>query len=149
VTTPVGTITTVNLSYTVNGVAQTPITMTNTSGTTWEGTIPAPTPANATIAWAVSATNSSGLTKTYTGTPYADEPLFGYTATASASNTTVCSGFATNLTAKNSKNGTVSIGAGSSVTSGSGGSGGNYVSPFSHYFGGYKAQYDFSRFISR
>jgi hypothetical protein len=141
VTTPVGTITTVNLSYTVNGVAQTPITMTNTSGTTWEGTIPAPTPANATIAWAVSATNSSGLTKTYTGTPYADEPLFGYTATASASNTTVCSGFATNLTAKNSKNGTVSIGAGSSVTSGSGGSGGNYVSPFSHYFGGYKAQY--------
>lgn len=36
---------------------------------------------------------------------------------------------------------TKTIGAGASTTSGSGGSGGNYVSPYSHYYGGYKAQY--------
>ena len=35
----------------------------------------------------------------------------------------------------------LALGAGALTTSGSGGSGGNYVSPFSHYFGGYKSQY--------
>lgn len=36
---------------------------------------------------------------------------------------------------------TITLGSGASTTSGSGASGGSYISPFSHYFGGYKAQY--------
>jgi hypothetical protein len=92
VTTSAGTITAVNINYSVNGVAQAPIAMTNTSGTTWTGTIPVPTPVNATIAWAISATNSGLLTSVYNGTSYNDEPLFGATAVATASATTICSG---------------------------------------------------------
>jgi hypothetical protein len=92
VTTSSGTITGVNLNYSVNGVAQAPIAMTNTSGTSWTGTIPVPTPVNATIAWAISATNSASLTSAYTGTSYNDEPLFGATAVATANSTTICSG---------------------------------------------------------
>ena len=86
------TITAVNLNYTANGVAQTPIAMTNTSGSTWTATIPVPSPVNATIAWAISATNSGGLTTAFAGTPYNDEPLFGATAVASVNQSTVCSG---------------------------------------------------------
>ena len=92
ITTASGTITSANLTYTLNGTAQTPIAMTNTSGSTWTGTIPVPTPANATIAWGVVATNSLGINGSYTGTSYADEPLFGVSALSSASVATVCSG---------------------------------------------------------
>lgn len=92
VTTSAGTITAVNLNYTVNGVAQTPIAMTNTSGSTWTATIPVPTPVNATIDWAISATNSGGFTTAFAGTPYSDEPLFGATAVASVNQSTICSG---------------------------------------------------------
>ena len=99
VTTSAGTITAVNLNYTANGVPQTPIAMTNTSGTTWTGTIPVPTPVNATIAWAISATNSGGLTSAFAGTPYNDEPLFGATAVASVNQSTICSGTNANLMA--------------------------------------------------
>jgi hypothetical protein len=99
VTTSAGTITGVNLNYTANGVPQTPIAMTNTSGTTWTGTIPVPTPVNATIAWAISATNSGGLTSALAGTPYNDEPLFGATAVASVNQSTICSGTNANLMA--------------------------------------------------
>jgi hypothetical protein len=99
VTTSSGTITTVDLNYAVNGVAQTPIAMTNTSGNTWTGTIPVPTPVNATISWAISATNSGALTTAYTGTAYNDEPLFGATAVASVNASTICSGANANLLA--------------------------------------------------
>lgn len=92
VTTSSGTITGVNLNYSVNGVAQTPIAMTNTSGNSWTGTIPVPTPVNATISWAISATNSGSLTSAFAGTAYNDEPLFGATAVATANSTTICSG---------------------------------------------------------
>ncbi len=99
VTTSSGTITGVNLNYTANGVAQTPIAMTNTSGTTWTGTIPVPTPVNATIAWAITATNSGGFTTALSGTSYNDEPLFGATAVASVNSSTICSGANANLLA--------------------------------------------------
>ena len=92
VTTSSGTVTGVNLNYSVNGVAQTPVAMTNTSGTTWTGTIPVPTPVNATIGWAISATNSSSFTTVYTGSSYNDEPLYGATAVASVNASTICSG---------------------------------------------------------
>lgn len=70
-----GAITGVVINYSVNGVAQTAIPMTNTSGTTWSGTIPVPTPSNATIAWSITATDVNLLTKSQTGVTYADEGL--------------------------------------------------------------------------
>lgn len=117
ITTVSGTITGATIGYTVNGVPQANIPMTNTSGDTWEATIPVPSPSNATITWGVAAQSSTGLTATYTGTSYSDEPLTGTTASVTASNSTVCAGSPTTLTAavvKNNYNAT--IGTGTSVT---------------------------------
>ena len=137
-----GTVLSVTLAYAVNGTPQTPITMANTSGSTWEGTIPVPTPANATISWSIAALSNVGTTSTYIGTPYADEPLLGVTASATSTPATaVCAGTDVSLRAQVQRTATLTLGAGASTTSGSGGSGGNFVSPFSHYWGGYKAQY--------
>ena len=112
-TTVAGTITGVVLNYSYNAVAQTPITMTNPSGTTWTGTILAPTaPTNATVTWSVTATNSIPLTGSYTGTAYNDVPLFGATATATALPTTICAGLNTVLTASLTNISSSQIGAG-------------------------------------
>ena len=99
ITTSAGTIVGGNLVYAINGVPQSAIALTNTSGSTWTATLPASTPANATISWGVTATNSLGISSSYTGTTYADEPLLGLTAFASASVGTVCASSPTNLTA--------------------------------------------------
>lgn len=137
ITTTAGTITSANIGYTMNGVAQANIPMTNTSGNIWEGTIPASTPGNAVIAWGVSATNSLGLNGSYTGTSYSDEPLFGATATATASATTVCANNPSTLTASLSN-------VGSSVSgSGTGTSSASAISPLYHFYGGVKTQYIF------
>ncbi len=92
ITTFSGTITGANLLHSVNGVPQAGIAMTNTAGNTWTATIPAPTPANATIVWAVTASNSIGLNSSYNGVSYSDEPLTGFTASISSTLSTVCAG---------------------------------------------------------
>lgn len=92
VTTLSGTITAVNVVYAINGVPQTAIPMTNTSGNTWTGTIPVPTPSNGTITWGVTATNSIGLNSSYTGVTYFDEPLNGIIASVSPAASTICAG---------------------------------------------------------
>jgi hypothetical protein len=97
VTTSTGTITGVMLGYSFNGVAQTPVVMTNTSGSTWSGVIPASTPVNATVFWAISATGSNGIITNLSGT-YADEPLLGVTAIAANTGSPICAGTATGLT---------------------------------------------------
>lgn len=72
--TPVsGTIASVVINYNVNGVAQTPITMTNTTGNDWSGVIPTVTPSNATVTWSVTATDSNSLNKNQAGVSYTDE----------------------------------------------------------------------------
>lgn len=91
------TTTTVTLNYSHNGVAQPAITMTNTSGNSWSGTMLAPTTGNATITWTITATNSLGYTTVYTGTSYADEPNLNLTATAAATPSSVCTGSTTSL----------------------------------------------------
>ena len=65
------------------------------------------------------------------------------TIITSATPSIICSGTAINLNAgvMGVGPGMVNLGSGTSTTTGSGVSGGNYVSPFSHYFGGYKGQY--------
>lgn len=94
-----GTLTGVVLAYSFNGVAQTPITMTNTSGTTFEATIPVATPVNAVVSWAVAATNSFGLVTPLLGANYQDQSLLGISAFAINSASPVCAGSASNLTA--------------------------------------------------
>jgi hypothetical protein len=101
-----GAVTGVVINYTVNGVAGpgSPITMTATTANgfplmdVWSGTIPTVTPANATVAWTITATDSNTLVKTVSGTTYKDEPLFGF-ASATASTLAVCAGASTTLTA--------------------------------------------------
>ncbi|MFN5347875.1 MAG: beta strand repeat-containing protein, partial [Bacteroidota bacterium] len=90
-------ITSVVLSYTLNGTAQTPITMTNTSGNTWEATIPAASPTNATIAWTVTATDAVAA-PTSTGS-YQDDALNGIGVTTSANPAAVCLGATSTLAA--------------------------------------------------
>jgi hypothetical protein len=92
-----GTVSNVVLVYAFNGVAQTPITMTNTSGSTYEATIPVASPVNATVTWGVVATNSFGLATPYTGAAYQDQSLLGITAVANNSASPVCAGTASNL----------------------------------------------------
>ncbi len=135
VTTTAGTITGANLFYAINGTPQTPITMTNVSGSTWTATIPASTPVNATITWGVTATNSIGLNSSYNGTTYADEPLFGTTAVATASVATVCSGSPSNLTATISKPGSVQLGTATTTTNTAG------ITPFNSNWEGSRTQY--------
>jgi hypothetical protein len=98
-----GTVTTVMLGYSFNGVAQTPIAMTNTTGNTWSGVLPASTPANANVFWAISATGSNGIITNLTGA-YADEPLLGMTSFAWNTGSPICAGTSTGLQANLSAN---------------------------------------------
>lgn len=138
-------ITSVTLNYSFNGVAQTPIAMTGgtlTAGSTstFSATIPVASPVNANVTWSVVAVDPL-VNKSTSGTAYQDEPLFGASATASASVPVICNSGSTELIALLTKNGTKDLGAGALTTSGSGTLSTNYVSPFTHYYGGYKAQY--------
>ena len=140
-----GSISSVVLNYSFNGVVQTPITMTNSSGTAYSATIPAATPANANVTWNVSAISSITLanipfasTGSYTGTAYQDQPLLGVTATAIASQSTICAGATSNLSmvAPNSP-ATITTSSASYMT-------GTYSGVFYHYFGGNKTQHLYS-----
>ncbi|MFM9050881.1 MAG: hypothetical protein ACKOKF_01005, partial [Bacteroidota bacterium] len=90
-------ITSVTLSYTLNGTAQTPIPMTNSSGNTWTATIPAATPTNANIAWTVTAVDAVS-SPTSSGS-YQDDALNGIGVIAAATPTSVCTGSNTSLSA--------------------------------------------------
>ncbi|AWA28795.1 hypothetical protein HYN48_01095 [Flavobacterium magnum] len=138
ITAGAGAITSVTLNYSFNGTAQTPITMTGgtlTAGTTsnFTATIPAATPANASVVWSVTAVDAV-VTRTVVGTGYADAPLLGATASASASVTTLCNGTPTILSAAISKPGTATLGAGATTAS-------SYDGIFYHLFGGNKSQF--------
>ena len=135
VTNTFGSVSGVVINYSINGTAQTPIAMSNTSGVIWEGTIPAPTPGNATIAWSVTATNTVGLSGSFNGTPYSDEPLTGIAISANASSTAICIGSSSTLTATLTQAGTVAIGSGSTTTTSVA------ENPFYGGYGGVKTQY--------
>jgi hypothetical protein len=94
-----GTFSSLVVNYSYNGVAQTPITMTNTTGNTYTATIPAATPVNANVTWTIVATNSFGLVTQYTGAAYTDQLLFGITASAVATPAAICAGESTVLSA--------------------------------------------------
>ncbi|MBS7788263.1 hypothetical protein KIH23_13225, partial [Flavobacterium sp. CYK-55] len=116
-------VTGVVINYSVNGVAQTAITMTNTTGNggfaldSWSGVIPAVTPSNATVTWSVTATDGNGLVKTQTGTSYQDDPLFNAPASATASVSSYCGTGSSVLTASLSATVNGIIGTGTTLTS--------------------------------
>jgi trimeric autotransporter adhesin len=134
ITTASGTITGATLNYNHNGTAQTTVTMTNSSGNTWTGTMLAPSTGNATVTWSIIATNSLGSSSSFTGTSYSDEPNTGVTATASATPSTVCDGSNASLNVSLVKSGTGVIGSGLVSSSSS-------PTPFSGTNGGMKGQY--------
>ncbi|RYE01883.1 MAG: hypothetical protein EOP50_01250, partial [Sphingobacteriales bacterium] len=86
------------LSYTVNGGAAQTVAMTG-SGSTFSATIPAVTPAGATVAYSVTITDANTLTATLAGTPYRDAPLVGVVPILVANSSTVCAGDSVTLTA--------------------------------------------------
>lgn len=139
VNTPVGTITAVSITYD-NG-SSTTVAMNYVSGSgtgpyVYTYDIPAATPASKLVTWSVSATNSVSVQTTVGGTAYQDMPLTGYTASASASTTSVCAGSNTTLTAKlvTLGSGSATVGAGGTTTTTTG-------SPFYHGWGGSQTQY--------
>jgi hypothetical protein len=134
--TPGGTaISGVALYYSLNGVTQSAIAMTNTSGDDWSGTIPTVSPANATVAWTVVATDASGLTQSLAGTGYKDAPITGFTPTASASPSTICSGSSTTLSSEIIGAGLVTLGSATTLTSAT-----NQPTAFCNRWTGYRSQ---------
>ncbi|HCY89268.1 MAG TPA: hypothetical protein DHV17_03315, partial [Chitinophagaceae bacterium] len=97
-TTNAGSISSVTISYN-NGAPAGPFAMTNTVGDTWEYTIPVASPSNSVVTWSITVTNSFGITRTFTGTPYQDEPLTGAVLSINAVPNPVCTGSETVLTA--------------------------------------------------
>ncbi|GAB4094502.1 hypothetical protein GCM10028786_34310 [Flaviaesturariibacter terrae] len=93
------TLSSVVLTYRVNGGTAQNINMTNNGGGNYSATIPSVTPVNATVTWTISATDVNGLSTTYTGTSYQDAPLFGMVPSITASQSTICSGATVTLTA--------------------------------------------------
>ncbi|RYY86646.1 MAG: T9SS type A sorting domain-containing protein [Chitinophagaceae bacterium] len=88
----------VTLTYAFNGGTPVNVAMTNSSGNTWVGTIPAATPANAQVTYSVTV-NDGTYSIVKNGTTYFDAPLTGLSASASASASAICSGNAVTLTA--------------------------------------------------
>jgi hypothetical protein len=128
------------------------VSLTATGGATYAWS-PA-TGLSATTGDAVTASPTTTTTYTVTGTSAAgcsatNTVTITVNATPSvisvAKNPTIaCLGGVTTLTATGGtvgSSGTISAGLGALTTTTSGSSGGNSVSPFSHYYGGYKAQY--------
>ena len=86
-------VSSVTLNYAYDGVAQTPVVMSNGgSGNTYTGVIPAATtPTNAVVTWSVTASDGTYTPTTAVAT-YQDNPLLGQTFPISGSPATVCSG---------------------------------------------------------
>ena len=103
--TPSGSaITSVVINYSVNAGAPTPISLTNTSGNDWAGTIPAITGTGVkTVTWTITATDADTLYKTVTGTSYVDQSVTATAVSIAASNNSFCgAGGTVTLTASSS-----------------------------------------------
>jgi hypothetical protein len=131
-----GTITSVVLNYSFNGVPQSPITMTNTSGSNYTATIPTATPVNAVISWNILALNSNGVGASHIGVPYQEQPWLGVTANAVASPSTVCAGGTSNLTAVTTNTSVEVLGTSAPYFSST-----TYSGVFYHFYGGVKTQH--------
>ena len=127
-------LTSVTLNYQVNGGAVQTVTMTNTSGNTWEGIIPTVTPSDGTVTWNVSATDAAGLSRSLAGTSYKDEPLNGVMVTVTRTPATICEGESSTLSVALNKGGLATLGAGATTAT-------SYDGIFYHLYGGNQAQF--------
>ena len=127
-----------------------PVTIATNGGyTSYSWTNSATVSGNQTTGWYFSPTTTTTYTLTATGGGCSTTATVIVTPTALPVVTAtpvpaaVCVGSSSTLTALTTvtSSGTATFGAGASTTTVSGTSSGNSVSPFSHYFGGYKAQY--------
>jgi GEVED domain len=95
-------VTSVSLNFSINGVAQTAIPMSNVGGNTWAATLPdastvintatgLPFATNSNITWSVTAIDPLANI-TMAGTPFQNDITFGITANVNASAASVCSG---------------------------------------------------------
>lgn len=135
-----GVITSAVLNYAYNGVAQTPVAMYNSSGNTWQGTIPAAT-LDEVVTYTVTAENSLPVSKTEAGKSYKDVPTPSSAVLVNATPQVVCSGSQSVIRATVTLPGAGIVGAGALSTTGSGTLNTTYTSPFDHYYGGTKTQY--------
>jgi gliding motility-associated-like protein len=83
-------VSTAVIEYSVNGVAQTPISMFNLSANNWTGIIPTVTPSNGLVTWQVKATDANGIAKTQAGTSYADNGTSNEVITITSSVPSFC-----------------------------------------------------------
>jgi gliding motility-associated-like protein len=83
-------VSTVVIEDSVNGVAQTPISMFNLSANNWTGIIPTVTPIDGTVTWQIKTTDSNGVVKTQVGASYADNGISNEVVTVTSSVTSFC-----------------------------------------------------------
>jgi hypothetical protein len=108
------TITDVRLNFAFNGVLQTPISMTLTSGSnsalgTYAATIPVATPTNAVVTWFIEAF-AGNLSRTAIGTTYQDDLNLGSAVLIDANPSTICQGSSSSLSFKVQRIGTATVG---------------------------------------
>lgn len=128
-------VSTVVINYSVNGTPQSAVSMTNTSGNNWSGTIPTVSPANANVTWSVTATDANTITATQTGTAYKDEPNTGITANATATVTNLCNGGSSSLNVTLAGLPSAAIGTGTTTNTAT-----TYPAPFGNYWWGARTQ---------
>ena len=109
------------LNYTLNGVAQTGIVMTNISGNTWTATILATAP-NVAVATSVTASDAA-FTIVKVGPSYKDQYLGAYSMLTTATPNPVCANSTTTLNAVVGGPGTAVVGAGATTSA-------TYSNPF-------------------
>ncbi|MFM9008401.1 MAG: GEVED domain-containing protein, partial [Bacteroidota bacterium] len=120
-------ITGVLLNYSYNGVLAGSNPMTSTGANTWTGTIPAATPANATVTWNVIATDGV-YSPTFFGVSYKDAYLTGVTVPVNATPAAYCAGGSSVLLA-GTPGGNATVGTGTTANTASG-----YPTMFGNYW---------------
>lgn len=117
-------ITSVTLNYNNGAAGSVPMTLlsgTSTNGV-WVGTIPAASPADATVSWSVTAADGVYTTQ-LNGSSYKDAYLANASTKVTSSAATICQGNAANLAVStiNGVNGTVTMGTATTTISGNDG----------------------------
>ncbi len=136
----IGTLDSVKLTYAYNGTGTSSILMSNTTGNTWSGTIPAASsPSNADVSWSISAWSSSGLFSNYSGATYSDEPLTNLNLViVSDGGQPLCLGDSITLSATMPPQGPPVGGGATTIAGGTSNSG---YGPFAQYYESQRTQY--------
>ncbi|MBX2888281.1 MAG: T9SS type A sorting domain-containing protein [Ferruginibacter sp.] len=132
-------IVSVDLNYTVDGIPQTPISMSDLGGNVWEGIIPTVTPSYGVVEWSVTATDAGAMTASSPAESYQDDFFTPMTITPTANPATICSGAPSSLAAQAivSAPGVIQLGTGQSTSLAGG------ITPFYNVYYSFRNQYLF------